>query len=126
MGKKVKEKVKKQNRQQSQATLAPKRKKLFYAVLLSLPVLFIIILEFALRIGSYGGDTRLFVTAQAEVETRRRQAIFFHAARHAQADKGPFSQNKAGQWLSNLCSWRIDRGRISLWRQSPVLAYSKL
>ena len=68
MGKKVKEKVKKQNRQQSQATLAPKRKKLFYAVLLSLPVLFIIILEFALRIGSYGGDTRLFVTAQAEVE----------------------------------------------------------
>jgi lysophospholipase L1-like esterase len=68
MGKKIKKKVKNQKHQQSQATLAPKRKKLFYAVLLSLPVLFIVILEFALRIGSYGGDTRLFVTAPAEVD----------------------------------------------------------
>ena len=44
----------------------PKRKRLFGIMMLSFPVLFLLILEAALRLFQYGGNTALFITAPGE------------------------------------------------------------
>ncbi|NOY59156.1 MAG: hypothetical protein GXO75_09510, partial [Calditrichaeota bacterium] len=45
----------------------PKRRRLFYAIMLLVPVLIIVFLEIGLRVFQYGGSSALFVSAPGEL-----------------------------------------------------------